>query len=76
MLRVAACSLKSPASVSVGDEQGAFLLNLKENDAARYAEFIEDPNQRVEWGEAPRGEPMHRRLEHFIQTIAKSAESA
>ena len=41
-----------------------------------YNAFLEDPKNRIEWGEDPRNpiEPVHMRVEHFIHLVIRTVE--
>ena len=57
-------------------DAGTFLISLRENAVDMYNAFLEDPKNRIEWGEDPRNpiEPVHMRVEHFIHLVIRTVE--
>ena len=41
-------------------------------DFERYDEFLQETHRRADWGEAPRGESPHVRVEHLIHLIMRT----
>ena len=55
-------------------DAGEWVLNLKATDINHYRAFLEDETKHAQWGEEPRGGPLHERLEGLITLIIRIIE--
>ena len=77
---VAASEGRDPVFTKKGVPEGAirdageWICQLRKSDPDKYSEFVTTSGTRTEWGQAPRGEPFHVRLQHTILLLVRTIE--
>ena len=58
------------------EDGGAFLLGLEDNDNMAFKAFLKSHDNKMEWGDEHRGQPIARRVEHLVHMIVRVIEGA